>query len=471
MSAAAKISSAKIETGSVAAISTNARIDYILRFSKQAVLVVDELGSASSHIGSLFLDGLSDDHNAAYVGVSAKLNNIQIRCRIIEQLFSEVLFDPEQSLAVSILRLTKEHKQAISIVIDQAQLLSFKLIHELCYLAEVAKKNKQVINVVMLASYQAGTIIAKEKSLFKQKISIVAAESGQLLKLDDKVFKPNKQSGWFKSAQNIMLLTAILVALLVAAFTMLQQRDLFSFSALPTKIKTPISDFTTESTKHQLNPTTVPHTSKAQQSVNDETATMADIYKALTSKPHAVLPVASPSDILTAIESTKISRNEVVALQKTIADKVSLNNVNTTNTVVEKIKILKSEALKNNALKSNVTQLFAHAAEKSPQFKFIFNEAYYLQAKQGYIIQLAGFSDETFFEDEKSNFKDIDYGVYRRLLNGSRYIVVTSQLYASKAQALKAITLLPQALQREEPWVKAVTEIQKEISAYQKSLN
>ncbi len=120
MSALAQANDPKEQIKSVTTISANARVDYILRFSKQAVLVVDEQTEICSDIGNQFLASLSSDHNAAFINVSAKLNNIQVRCRLIEQLFHGELFDPEQSVAVSIINLAKQHKQAISIVVENA---------------------------------------------------------------------------------------------------------------------------------------------------------------------------------------------------------------------------------------------------------------------------------------------------------------------------------------------------------------
>ena len=113
---------------SVTKISAYARIDYILRFSKQAILVIDESHQQNAALSGQFLASLSEQHNAAYISLSAKFNNIQIRCRIIEQLCTGELFDPELSLAVSVINLAKKSQQAISIVLDNAQYLSLQIL-------------------------------------------------------------------------------------------------------------------------------------------------------------------------------------------------------------------------------------------------------------------------------------------------------------------------------------------------------
>ena len=126
-------------------ISANARIDYILRFSKQTIFVVDEQAEQYTPITSQFLATLNSDHNAAFIAISAQLHDIQIRSRIVEQLFTNVLFDPEQSLALSLINLAKASPQKISIAIEHGQFLSTQLLHELTQLSEVAKKAKLTI--------------------------------------------------------------------------------------------------------------------------------------------------------------------------------------------------------------------------------------------------------------------------------------------------------------------------------------
>ncbi len=423
------------QSSSVAAISTNARIDYILRFSKQAVLVVDELASNYSHIGSLFLGDLPDDHNAAYLAVSAKFNEIQIRCRLIEQLFPGVLFDPEQPLAISILRLAKENPQPISIVIDHAHLLPLKILHELCYLAEVAKKAKKTINVVMLATFEAGRKINVEKSLFKGKVALVSAENGQLLQFDNKLFKEKKSINVSKYVKFFLILV-ILLALVATAFLELKNRKLFSFSALPQAKTNKIKPIEKQLNKAK-NTRTIASKIKIKAKVLAPApikATAADIFKVLTQSPSIALPAAKPSDILTALYFT-----------------------NTNATVTEAPKV-KTKLIKNKeTMLPVVVDKTQHSKHK------IFNNDYYLQASQGYVIQLMGFVDDSVFQQEKANYQNIDYGIYTRMLNGQKFMVITSKVYPSKSQALAAIKLLPAEIRKQRPWIKSIAAIHHEI--------
>ncbi len=109
-----------ISEPAVTSISVTARIDYIQRFSKQVVLVIDQDVDIYTQATRQFLVSLSkekttQDTNVAFVSASTKLNDIQMRCRLIEQLFANTLFDPEKSLAVSILRVSKQSKESITI--------------------------------------------------------------------------------------------------------------------------------------------------------------------------------------------------------------------------------------------------------------------------------------------------------------------------------------------------------------------
>lgn len=444
MSAVTKISEPPMESASVAAISTNARIDYILRFSKQAVLVVDESSAKYSHIGNLFLGGLTDDSNAAYVAASAQLNNIQIRCRIIEQLFPDVLFDPEQSLAVSIIRLSKATAQPISIVLDHAHLLSFQLIHELSYLAEISKKVNKTINVVMLGNYQTASIITAEKSLFKKKLAIVEADSGQLLNLDSKVFKFNNNNFFKVHAKKIAVFMVLLFSLLALAATLLQQRDLFSFSLLPQASKPQ-----TTAVPNIFKSIAAPLVKTAQETKlpilvkNTQQADANDIYHALTmnsvDKPQLTLQKASVGDILNALEQaeTKLTVKDAAAQLKKM--------------------IIQPEIIK--PIKANTAQ---HSYN---------NSDYYLSQKNGYIIQFAGLNDVSEFDEIKLQLTKINYKSYYRLLNNKPFLVITSLVYKTKAQALAAISTLPTLIRQREPWVKEMKIVQEEIKHYQNSNN
>ena len=200
---------------SVTKISAQARIDYILRFSKQAILVIDESVEQNATISNQLLASLPEQHNVAYVALSSQFNNIQIRCRVIEQLYTGELFDPEISLAVSVINLAKKSQQSISIVLDSAQHLSLQVMHELTQLALIAKKANLVVNVVMFGSLQSGRNVAVNKSLFDNKLSLLSSQSGQLLSTTSAIFKKSRTT-WVLTKRNKWLLGASSILNLVS---------------------------------------------------------------------------------------------------------------------------------------------------------------------------------------------------------------------------------------------------------------
>ncbi len=433
---AVSISEISAKSSSVAAISTNARIDYILRFNKQAVLVVGE--NDYSSIGSLFLGNLPAEHNASYVAVSAKLNDIQIRCRIIEQLFADVLFDPEQALAVSILRLAKGSKQAISIVIDHAHLLSFQLIHELTYLAQVAKKAKLTINVVMLGNYAAGAKIAHEKSLFNNKIALVEASTGQLIKLDNKIFTATNKFSFTPKQRKAIFAFIALAVLLISLLFVLSQKTIINLGSFKTQgveeISSASKPLVTKDKFVRVN-TASEAAVIEKQAEPEKIATQGEIYQALMQiSPENNEKKAQPIDILNALEQA--------------------NNDQITTKLESKAAIESTE--------KQVSQV--------DLFKYGINPRYYLAQPQGYVIQIAGVVNETAFNNAVQRLNLKEYYGYNRLLNNNRLFILTSKIYPTRQQANTALAALTDKVRQQSPWIKPLAIVKAEILAYQQQL-
>jgi len=203
----------------VTSISVSARIDYIQRFSKQAVLVIDPDVNVYTQAARQFLITISkeksvQESNVAYVSASTKLNDIQMRCRLIEQLFANTLFDPEKSLAVSILNLSKESKDRITIVVEHAHALSLQIKYELCQLVDVANKTNNKINVVLFGQEQAAQDAATNKTIFKNKLAIIDAKTGQLFTLDHAKFNDANsiftKKFWLKIAITVISISVLI---------------------------------------------------------------------------------------------------------------------------------------------------------------------------------------------------------------------------------------------------------------------
>jgi len=468
MSALAQAIDTQEQTQSVTTISANARIDYILRFSKQAVLVVDEQPEHCSNVGSQFLAGLPSDHNAAFISVSPKLNDIQVRCRIVEQLFSGELFDPEQSIAVSLINLAKKQRQAISIIVDNTHFLSLQLIHELCQLAEIAKKANYQINVLMLGEIEAGVIVASNQGLFHKKLSILSAHTGQLLALNSNKFKT--QNSFFKwTKKKVWLMIFCIFSFVLSAIVIfLLKQNVLSFSELEEKSATLITD---KKTNVMVSPPPKKNKEILVTPVEQE-ASVADIYLALVT-PSATMEVkepiiAQPQDILAAL-------NEAFEVETLAVDSDVPDNA---KPIIETKVIQLRAAEDEEGVDVSTTKI---KAEKSLDFiekdkvalngltaEFI-NEAYYLSETQGYVIQISAFTQQRTLDEFLNDFPLTVYHGYFRRINNKEMLIVTSVIYPSRAQAEEAIKDLPGRLQSNAPWIKALSSIKNEINGLQGS--
>jgi len=455
---------------SVAQISVIARVDYILRFSKQAVIVIDELTEHYSAVGSQFLGSIPNHHNAAYLSVSPKLNDIQIRARIVEQLFFDQAFDPEQSIAVSLINLVKSFPQSISIVIEHGQFLSLQLVHELCQLAEIAKKSNLEINVLILGDLRLGATLYENQSLFTKKVSVLDAQSGQLLGINSKRFKPQVALFSWTINKTLIFSLSILVMVLIGTVWLLSLRDVTAFSGLETASPVSTSDDSALAIDNVTAEAAIETTEQAPKIAN-----IHDIYLALINEQNKPLQaeqdiqLADVSDVLVAIQAREVASSAVtqpsIALeQHGLENQSKEQNVKHELTAVEagSANLVTEAMLENSAVMSKTSS--QTTAQMSEQPKDI---DYFAKFNDGYAIQLAGFRQEKVKDDFIAEFgATIDIYAYQRLQSGKPYWVVTSKVYATREQAVKNIGLLPGMLKARSPWIKSVMAIQKEKVTY-----
>jgi DamX protein len=92
---------------------------------------------------------------------------------------------------------------------------------------------------------------------------------------------------------------------------------------------------------------------------------------------------------------------------------------------------------------------------------------HYLDAKEGFIIQFSGFTQQYVFDEFIAEYKEINFVGYYRWLNKKPILMLTSKAYNTRQAADKAIALLPLTLQQRGPWVKSLAAVNKEINAFQ----
>lgn len=443
-------------------ISANARIDYIHRFSKQLVIAYADTDTEYSNITSQFLASLPAEQNTSFISSSSQLNDIQIRSRIIEQLFSNALFDPEQSLAVSIVNLMQASQQPIAIVIEHAQVISVQILHELTQLVEIAKKRDKNLRVLLTGDAKLALKICENKVLFNNKTSIVCAKSGQLLPLNSSSFKPKTNIKLLLSAYKKQFVVFFsLVILLVLAFVLLKTGAITSFL---TSIDKPL-------TRNELVNVDKANTHKTNVAENN-VVFVTDVHKTLNNN-------ANNEDIFTAISGKNVTPNIKENYSLDVVNALLQKNTEQSETKTAQNKLSNNQyKAKENKQDATLEKTIAVAENKASivqRNKLTLREdikksiAMYQEYSQAYVIQFAAFSQETVKQTFLNTYPNINYISYLRILNGVEFEVLTSEPYQSREQAREALAQLPESLRKNGLWVKAISAINIEINHYQSS--
>jgi len=122
------------------------------------------------------------DGNKCYVTAARSINDIQIRSRIIEQLFGNVLFDPEMPLLTSFIEFNNATEMLIAI--DNAHYLSGKMIGELLQLFSESNNLGIQLKIVMSFDKTIASTLMNVSSGFLQVLAVpllTKQESYQLL--------------------------------------------------------------------------------------------------------------------------------------------------------------------------------------------------------------------------------------------------------------------------------------------------
>lgn len=453
---------------SLSNISVTTRIDYNLRFTKQAVLVVANNAEQYSQLASQFLVTLSnersnsnqvpsqDNHiNVAFVAASTKLNDIQIRCRLIEQLFVNTLFDPEESLAVSALRFAKQQSEAITIVIDHAQALSLQIKYELSQLVNLAKKDKLTINVVLFGLMEAAQQLSENKSLFKNKVVLINAESGQVLSLDDKKIAQEKKTstlGWWQKLSLVGAMLSITAALIWLYILIVE--DINQQADISKTQPSQVSEVTLppNSAMNTATDKTIRPMQKKEKIESLDSYSKVDAIQ--------VYNQANSEDVLQALLGNNGAK-QVVSAPAQVGDVLkALVTADTNSEAEEKPLVGKKEA---NAIHLDEVGVF-QVTSKGITPSYYHTKA--IEHKKGYVIQIAGFSDTNLWQSFIDQHATESFYSYQRLLADKSFTVVTSKVYSNKAEAKAAITLLPAQLIERKPWLKPISSVISEINTF-----
>jgi len=487
---------------SVTEISVIARIEYILRFSKHLVGVINENINKPSSLSSEYIETLSlEEHsnqqtNVALLFCNVKLNDIQVRCRIIEQLFGGCMFDPESALTTSVIKLSKEHSTAISIVVEDAQLLSTQIIVELTQLVLHAKKAGLPINVVLFGNVELAQTISANKETFINKLTLISGGNGQVINVN----KFNKSNG-FKLAvtdgkTKILLLLTIITALLVGTWYGIENYTTLTFlskkiennnkviqsqNALALKSNTGTIAFEGVINKDNKNGDKVnkeqliankPITEKKTNFPRTKLANSNEIYTSIISSGNELNSQNRTRQIATTFEIFKdISHsNEIeIAPLKTKEKELTDQNIASSNdTVQSSSKVIAAPKVVNIVPE---TLIASTTGEKTGVTKVIENtdsshKTYYHKFTEGNAVQLISFNNEKKLLAFKDDYRDIESYTFKKRVEGKEYFVLTSKVFPTMTDANNFIDNLPRRMNVAKPWLIPVKMIQQHIETF-----
>lgn len=453
------------QIGDVSAISVITRIDYNLRFTKQAVLVISAEQEQYSKLANQYLVNLSNSShgndleqiNIAYLSASTKLNDLQIRCRLVEQLFVNSLFDPEQSLAVSVLQFAKLQGEAISIVIEHGQTLSLQIKYELCQLVNQAKKQNITINVVIFGLTEAAQQVSVNRSLFKGKMALIDAATGQIINLNDAKIQPQRLKRKLSKVK-VFGLIALLLIVALAGFW-LYKVAFINFENLSNE-----SSIKVDSTVLPLN---------SNQKVNQQKVTIEAIEnKKEPNSGNYGVSTASGYEISNAIlaKPTKPIIKAVEAKPADIITALTLatdgNSIQETEDYVEQSDTVITQVI-TQVITDTDNSKITNISPMKPTYGAVNKHYYQNQAvvhDKGYVIQIAGFYDQRLWAKFIAENQSQALYSYQRMLNNSKFYVVTSPVFDTKEGAKHTLSLLPENLINRKPWVKDISSVIKEIN-------
>ncbi|REL36999.1 hypothetical protein [Thalassotalea euphylliae] len=481
----------------VMSISTNARIDYILKFSRHMVVVLDDQQSGFGSISGTYLESLSEQTNAALVPVSSKLNDVQVRARINEQLFPGEAFDPEISLTQSVVEHYINQQLPIAIVIEHAHHLSLQIVHELTLLSELAKKSGRDIAVVLLGQTALGKLVVTNYSLFNKKLSMISAANGQLISVNAELFKSKVSFLTLTPFNKLVIGLVVLLALTFVTLYVLYQRDAMTFSQLPEQ-----NDLS-EGTATVVKASELIVSSEASKEQSAEAATAEYIGEALVGAQslQVELQVANPQEILTALLSlgtspeTSLDMTQDMSAEEVVLNAgpaapidvlsalaaVETNNKVVNETVVSELKGDAKEllAVPTAAATKVLDEYNTNDDSASNNEQLEYDSKYFDTGIEGVVIQFANLA-LTNVSDNLENTKQqaeslaasfaqryqlTQYQYYTRLLNDQPYVVVTSMTYAQRAAAVSAMKQLSEELQQSGIWIKSTKTIATEMAA------
>lgn len=447
------------------------------------------------------LTNVLPDANKSYITASKNINDIQVRSRIIEQLFGNVLFDPEKPLLSSFLEFN--HQTQLLIAIDNSHYLSAKLIGELLQL--YSGLTQAGINLVIMLAFDksvsttlvnlnsAIVAIAPVPAFSKQESyqflvehfdDIPPQTNGKVKRwIDSSVGLPIQllafnQNTNLRVASNSFMNVKLWVSVIFTA-SLVISLGLYLYRMNLDAAQLPKVDLTTPSDTQQPNEfdgrtmTKVYH-SDLKRAEQEHTATAEDIY--------SVLIQQAPAEKSEHVVQSEPSKSALDGFNNVVADQASVKvstlnetplpdappkpstdnkkfaaNSETENVVPNKIETLE---LEDEVVTESSEAL---PAVQQTSYYVIDNQSFLSLPSDHYVLQFTAVSSEStlakYLATAPVSIDDLN--IYKVTRNNKDWIVVTHGLFETIKQARSVA-------EKVEPnaWAKSVVAIQQEINKF-----
>jgi len=468
----------------------------------RVVAVEGATGTGKTVVLEELLTTVLPNANKCYVTAGKQINDIQFRGRVIEQLFGNVLFDPEKPLITSFLEFNQYTE--LLLVIDNVHFLSGQIIGELLQLFSELNKAGVIIAVVMSFDKTISTTLLNVNSSILSVNSVPLLsfeESYQLLKeyVEDLPAANNgRVKRWIENAQGvpIQLLAYDQESDLVVTSNSLINVKLWGAVIVASSVilALVIHGYNTGFFSQQLTPESEPEAVVKpwnQPSRLDDDQTQPYSVSANSALPATQIDTASSEEIYDIIAASIDSLDKIASDPQPIAQEATesaaeqvaeqpiqqppnvgsemVSDLENDNDTASDVSNSDDEVQQAAIAPDNTNVLTEDKSDQidTTQTQTIYkidNRAFFSLPSDQFVLQLTAVSSEaTLTQYLQSAGLDRDkVKIYKVSRNNQDWIVVTYGLYRTIADArADAADVEPKA------WAKSVAVIQQQISSYQ----
>lgn len=295
-----------------------------------------------------------------------------------------------------------------------------------------------------------GQTVALHKDLFVKKLSILAADSGQLISINDAIFKASNSTFFTKTVSRWLAIFVVLFLVGGAIIFALTQVDINSSIPENTLERETFVTMTTE--EGVALPEASTESLEQRASTQDILAALnGEIIEEVVVAAEQVAPTlpATANDILGAIHTEE----QVVGIE-------------TKEALLEQSE--EPTLTTNDKEESPLEQIsLAQAGNQAiPETKVASNGQYYQAYQDGYVIQLGNYSQLAAVENMIKASSGTELHYYARIRNGINNWVLTSKVFLSRKEADEAKQILVEQNPTGSFWTRSLASVHADIEKH-----